>query len=244
MGFANYIDASFAGAAPCITCTGATQVVNILVTGGSRLSCSGAGSFLSVTNGFSEVTVDGNSQIGDAVHAVVTATLPGAAQVFTGNGSARTGAIAGNGASVFWDVVAPQAQGAGVTVAQSATGNWQNPLQGWPLATPAANPLLYGVQPGASVALAFALTAAQYSQPVQVFTGVVPGGGTTVTFPSVVGAVWDIDLSQVTLTGTLTMQAGTGAGGTCAATAAHLAAIGSQGVRVACTAANKLVRVA
>lgn len=76
-----------------------------------------------------------------------------------------------------------------------------------------------------------------------IFTGIVPGGGSTVTFPNQIGAAWDIDLSAVTLTGTLTMQAGSGAGGACSITAAQLASTGAQGCRVACTAANKIVRV-
>ncbi len=117
--FRGALGLTYAGAVPCIVNGGATQETNVFLSEDCILLCSGAGSFLSVTNGFCYVQAQEGSQLGDGVHAVITNAAPGTTFVQTlANGLCLAGAVIGAGATVFWDSNVPGAQGAGVTVTQ------------------------------------------------------------------------------------------------------------------------------
>lgn len=125
------VTVAFAGAAACISCSSATQAVNIQLLYGAALYCSGVGPFLSVTAGQAYVRVDAECDLGALGHAVVAAT-GGACSVFSSGifATLGAGAVTGTTAVVFYDVTVPGAQGGGVAVNQAigyapaVPGNW------------------------------------------------------------------------------------------------------------------------
>jgi hypothetical protein len=126
------------------------------------------------------------------------------------------------------------AQGGGVTVTQ-VNAVFTAGLKG-----ASALPLFFAAGAPFSVAASFALSSAQQAFPSYACTGVVGAGGVTLTLPNTPGATYFFDLTAVTLTGTLTFSAGTGAQ-TAAVTAANLSATGQKGVIVQVSASNNVV---
>lgn len=236
MRFAGSILASYLGAAACITNSGAAQETNIFVSEASQLQSTGAGAFLAVTNGFGVIGVVDASILGDGTHATMTNAAPGTAIVHAyGNSKVQAAATIGAGATVFWDTSLPGAQGAGATATQTI-GQLTVGVVG-----ASGLPVFFGAGTPFSVAVDASLTAAQEAFPTYHLTGTVPAAGSTLVVPNVIGAPFFLDLSAVTLTGTLTIQAGTGAT-KATVTAANLSATGQQGIIVQVTASNVVVR--
>ena len=204
----------------------------------AKLAGTGAGPFIACPAGIAFISMSRGSILGDGVNAAIAQSAAGFPFVSAlGDSSVTAGAVTGGG-DVFWDLLPPGAQGVGVTVAQEiGAGSFTNPLSG-----ALSVPLSLAQTAPISLAAGHVLTAAEYVLPSIICNGIL-GAGETLTFPDLPGT-WDVDLSAVTLgVNTLTLQAGTGAGGTTSVTAAQLAATGAKGVRVQRTAANKLVRL-
>ena len=121
--FRGAIFASFLGAVPCITVSGATQQLNLYVEEGSALQSSGAGAFVACTNGLVIVQGKGAIDLGDTVHTTFTAVSPGTMviQCYTAS-LLNANASSGTGVLVLWDTKAPQTQGAGVTILPQVLG--------------------------------------------------------------------------------------------------------------------------
>jgi hypothetical protein len=221
-------------AAPALSvAAGATTV---FVQESASIDCTGSQPFISAT-GSSVVSLVMNRAALTGTVAVATASGGGTLVVLEYNTSTVAPSLL-TGALLFWDDVPPQLpQGAGTTILQvGGAGTFTGALQGFNGA-----PLKLAAGTSFSVAAGATLSATQIPTPVFVCTGTVGAGGETVVLPNVVGAHYFFDLTAVTLTGTLTFSAGSGAT-TAAVTAAEIAATGAKGVIVIVTASNQVCR--
>ena len=228
---------TYLGAAACIT-TGAGEC-NLFIGEATQLVCSGAGPFVLVNNGvtgFCFTQIGPGGTLGNGANAVINVSVGNGANVLAyGHALVAANAVTGGG-TVFWDTSPPGAQGGGVTVTQ-VNAVFTAGLKG-----ASALPLFFAAGAPFSVAASFALSSAQQAFPSYACTGVVGAGGVTLTLPNTPGATYFFDLTAVTLTGTLTFSAGTGAQ-TAAVTAANLSATGQKGVIVQVSASNNVVRL-
>lgn len=237
LGFQGGLVVTYLGAAPCIALAAGSLFLYVGLD--TYLQSTTADAFLAVTGGSAVVLMEG-AYMGDGVHATVTAASPGTCEVLAFSSEVDTAAVSGAGgaATITWTDVPPfLPQGAGTVVTQySGVGAFTNALQGQ-----SALPLKLGVGTSFSVAAGATLSAAQQAFSSYSLTGVVPGGGESLTLPNIVGSIWFFDLRGVTLTGTLTFT--TGSGTTDAVTAANLTATGQHGVMVQVTASHVVSRL-
>jgi hypothetical protein len=186
--FEGAVNVTFLGAAACVTVSGATQQFNLYIEEGAALLCSGAGVFLSCTNGLCIVQAKGAINIGDTVHNVISGTGTGTVVVQAYTATAlNADATIGAGVLILWDTKAPATQGAGVTVLPQVLGYIPATPANWDPVPSATNTALDALASRAGQAFQFAAFASLTTAAEQ---AIPPGSGaTTSTADVVLGAI-------------------------------------------------------